>query len=83
MRRVAEATRLMLNIFRSVIIALVNELKQIYFTMKIDIWEVIAAAKTKPFGYMSFYPGPGLGGHCVFIWRLSTPPVPKSGKPRS
>ncbi len=55
------------NIFRSVNIALVNELKLIYDRLGIDIWEVIEAAKTKPFGYMPFYPGPGLGGHCLPI----------------
>ena len=55
------------NIFRSVNIALVNELKLIYDSMGIDVWEVIEAAKTKPFGYMPFYPGPGLGGHCIPI----------------
>jgi UDP-N-acetyl-D-glucosamine dehydrogenase len=55
------------NIFRSVNIALVNELKIIYGSMGIDIWEVIEAAKTKPFGFMPFYPGPGLGGHCIPI----------------
>jgi UDP-N-acetyl-D-glucosamine dehydrogenase len=65
--RAAEATKLMENIFRSVNIALVNELKIIYGSMGIDIWEVIEAAKTKPFGYMAFYPGPGLGGHCIPI----------------
>ena len=65
--RVAEATKLMENIFRSVNIALVNELKVVYAAMGIDIWEVIAAAKTKPFGFMPFYPGPGLGGHCIPI----------------
>jgi UDP-N-acetyl-D-glucosamine dehydrogenase len=65
--RAAEATKLLENIFRSVNIALVNELKQVYGAMGIDIWEVIAAAKTKPFGYMAFYPGPGLGGHCIPI----------------
>jgi UDP-N-acetyl-D-glucosamine dehydrogenase len=65
--RVAEATKLMENIFRSVNIALVNELKMTYMKMGIDIWEVIEAAKTKPFGYMPFYPGPGLGGHCIPI----------------
>jgi UDP-N-acetyl-D-glucosamine dehydrogenase len=63
--RVAEATKLLENIFRSVNIALVNELKIVYDAMGIDIWEVIHAAKTKPFGYMPFYPGPGLGGHCI------------------
>ena len=65
--RAAEATKLMENIFRSVNIALVNELKIIYGSMDIDIWEVIEAAKTKPFGFMPFYPGPGLGGHCIPI----------------
>lgn len=65
--RVAEATKLLENIFRSVNIALVNELKLVYAAMDIDIWEVIEAAKTKPFGFMPFYPGPGLGGHCIPI----------------
>lgn len=65
--RAAEATKLLENIFRSVNIALVNELKVVYAAMDIDIWEVIEAAKTKPFGYMPFYPGPGLGGHCIPI----------------
>ena len=65
--RVAEATKLLENIFRSVNIALVNELKMVYAAMDIDIWEVIKAAKTKPFGFMAFYPGPGLGGHCIPI----------------
>ena len=65
--RTAEATKLTENIFRSVNIALVNELKLIYDVMGIDIWEVIDAASTKPFGYMPFYPGPGLGGHCIPI----------------
>lgn len=65
--QVAEATKLMENIFRSVNIALVNELKVTFMKMGIDIWEVIDAAKTKPFGYMPFYPGPGLGGHCIPI----------------
>jgi UDP-N-acetyl-D-glucosamine dehydrogenase len=63
----AEAVKLTENIFRSVNIALVNELKTLYTAMGIDIWEVIEAAKTKPFGYMPFYPGPGLGGHCIPI----------------
>lgn len=63
----AEAVKLTENIFRSVNIALVNELKIVYGRMGIDIWEVINAAKTKPFGYMPFYPGPGLGGHCIPI----------------
>ncbi|MFZ2102385.1 MAG: nucleotide sugar dehydrogenase [Oricola sp.] len=65
--RTAEAVKLTENIFRSVNIALVNELKIIYGAMGIDIWEVIEAAKTKPFGFMPFYPGPGLGGHCIPI----------------
>jgi len=65
--RAAEATKLLENIFRSVNIALVNELKLVYEAMGIDIWEVIQAAKTKPFGFMPFYPGPGLGGHCIPI----------------
>ena len=65
--RVAEATKLLENIFRGVNIALVNELKMVYSAMNIDVWEVIEAAKTKPFGYMAFYPGPGLGGHCIPI----------------
>lgn len=64
---VAEATKLLENIFRSVNIAMVNELKVVFERMGIDIWEVIGAAKTKPFGYMPFYPGPGLGGHCIPI----------------
>jgi len=65
--RTAEAVKLTENIFRSVNIALANELKIIYQKMGIDVWEVIDAAKTKPFGYMPFYPGPGLGGHCIPI----------------
>lgn len=65
--RAAEATKLLENIFRSVNIALVNELKVVYEAMGIDIWEVVDAAKTKPFGFMPFYPGPGLGGHCIPI----------------
>jgi UDP-N-acetyl-D-glucosamine dehydrogenase len=65
--RIAEAAKLLENIFRSVNIALVNELKLVYGSMGIDIWEVIEAAKTKPFGFMAFYPGPGLGGHCIPI----------------
>jgi len=64
---VAEAVKITENIFRAVNIALVNELKVIYEGMGIDIWEVIDAAATKPFGYMPFYPGPGLGGHCIPI----------------
>jgi UDP-N-acetyl-D-glucosamine dehydrogenase len=63
----AEAVKLTENIFRAVNIALVNELKLIYARLGIDIWEVIEAAKTKPFGFMPFYPGPGLGGHCIPI----------------
>ena len=65
--RAAEATKLLENIFRSVNIALVNELKLVYGAMNIDIWEVIQAARTKPFGFMAFSPGPGLGGHCIPI----------------
>src|SRR5205809_3127439 len=65
--RVAEAAKLLENIFRSINIALVNVLKTVYAAMGIDIWEVIEAAKTKPFGFMPFYPGPGLGGHCIPI----------------
>ncbi|MCD6117548.1 nucleotide sugar dehydrogenase, partial [bacterium] len=63
----AEATKLLENIFRSVNIALVNEMKLIFDRMGIDVWEVIEAASTKPFGFMPFYPGPGLGGHCIPI----------------
>lgn len=65
--RTAEAVKLLENIFRSVNIALVNELKMVFQKMGIDIHEVINAAKSKPFGYMPFYPGPGLGGHCIPI----------------
>jgi UDP-N-acetyl-D-glucosamine dehydrogenase len=65
--RAAEATKLLENTFRSVNIALVNELKIVYEAMNIDVWEVINSAKTKPFGFMPFYPGPGLGGHCIPI----------------
>src|SRR5205807_3634925 len=64
---VAEAVKITENVFRAVNIALVNELKIVFTAMGIDIWEVIEAAKTKPFGYMPFYPGPGLGGHCIPI----------------
>ncbi|MEO8723578.1 MAG: nucleotide sugar dehydrogenase, partial [Sphingobium sp.] len=64
---VAEAAKLTENIFRAVNIALVNELKLVYSEMGIDVWEVIAAAATKPFGFQAFYPGPGLGGHCIPI----------------
>lgn len=63
----AEAVKITENIFRAVNIALVNELKLIYDKMGIDVWEVIEGAATKPFGYMPFYPGPGLGGHCIPI----------------
>lgn len=63
----AEAVKITENIFRAVNIALVNELKLIFTCMGIDVWEVIEAAKTKPFGFMAFYPGPGLGGHCIPI----------------
>ena len=65
--KVAEATKLLENIYRSINIALVNELKMVFDKMDIDIWEVIDAAKTKPFGFQAFYPGPGLGGHCIPI----------------
>ena len=65
--RAAEAVKLTENIFRSVNIAMVNEMKVILDAMGIDVWEVIDAAATKPFGFMPFYPGPGLGGHCIPI----------------
>ncbi len=65
--RAAESTKLLENIFRSVNIALVNEMKMIFDRMGIDVWEVIRAASSKPFGFMPFYPGPGLGGHCIPI----------------
>lgn len=65
--KIAEATKLLENIYRSVNIALVNELKMLFDRMGIDVWEVIEAAKTKPFGFQAFYPGPGLGGHCIPI----------------
>jgi UDP-N-acetyl-D-glucosamine dehydrogenase len=65
--KVAEAAKLLENIYRSVNIALVNELKMLFDRMGIDVWEVIEAAKTKPFGFHAFYPGPGLGGHCIPI----------------
>jgi UDP-N-acetyl-D-glucosamine dehydrogenase len=65
--RVAEACKILENTYRAVNIALVNELKSVFTTMGIDVWEVIAAAKTKPFGFQAFYPGPGLGGHCIPI----------------
>jgi len=63
--RVAEASKLLENIYRAVNIALVNELKMTFDRMGLNIWEVIEAAKTKPFGFQAFYPGPGLGGHCI------------------
>ena len=63
----AESTKLMENIFRAVNIAMVNEMKLILSRMNVNIWEVIEAAKTKPFGFMPFYPGPGMGGHCIPI----------------
>jgi len=65
--RAAEATKLLENIYRSINIALVNELKMVFERMNIDVWEVINAAATKPFGFQAFYPGPGLGGHCIPI----------------
>ncbi len=65
--RAAEATKLLENIYRSINIALVNELKMVFDRMNIDVWEVINAASTKPFGFQAFYPGPGLGGHCIPI----------------
>jgi UDP-N-acetyl-D-glucosamine dehydrogenase len=64
---VAEAAKILENVFRAVNVALVNELKTVFETMGIDVWEVIRAASTKPFGFMPFYPGPGLGGHCIPI----------------
>jgi UDP-N-acetyl-D-glucosamine dehydrogenase len=64
---VAEAAKILENVYRSVNIALVNEMKQLMDAMGIDVWEVIAAAATKPFGFQAFYPGPGLGGHCIPI----------------
>ncbi len=64
---VAEAAKVLENIYRAVNIALVNELKTLFDDMDIDVWEVIDAAKTKPFGFHAFYPGPGLGGHCIPI----------------
>ena len=63
----AEACKILENTYRAVNIALVNELKVLYDRMGIDVWEVIDAAKTKPFGFQAFYPGPGLGGHCIPI----------------
>lgn len=65
--RAAEATKLLENIYRSINIALVNELKMVFERMDIDVWEVVDAAATKPFGFQAFYPGPGLGGHCIPI----------------
>ena len=65
--RVAEAAKLLENIYRSVNIAMINELKLLFEQMKIDTWEVVNAASTKPFGFTPFYPGPGLGGHCIPI----------------
>ena len=64
---VAEACKILENTYRAVNIAMINELKVLYDRMGIDVWEVIAAAKTKPFGFQAFYPGPGLGGHCIPI----------------
>ena len=89
--KVAEATKLMENIFRAINIALVNELKIVFDKMEIDIWEVIKASSTKPFGFMPFYPGPGLGGHCIPIdpfyltWKakqfgVSTPLIELAGE---
>jgi UDP-N-acetyl-D-glucosamine dehydrogenase len=80
--RIAEAAKLTENIFRSVNIALVNELKVIYDRLGIDIWDVLDAAETKPFGFMRFNPGPGLGGHCIpldpfyLAWRAREAGVP-------
>ena len=65
--RVAESAKLLENIYRAVNIAMVNELKMLFDRMDINIWEVIDAAATKPFGFQAFYPGPGLGGHCIPI----------------
>jgi UDP-N-acetyl-D-glucosamine dehydrogenase len=65
--RAAEATKILENVYRSVNIALMNELKMVFDRMGIDVWEVIEAASTKPFGFHPFYPGPGLGGHCIPI----------------
>ena len=64
---VAEASKILENVYRAVNIAMVNELKMLFDRMGLDIWEVIDAAKTKPFGFQAFYPGPGLGGHCIPI----------------
>ena len=65
---VAEACKILENTYRCVNIALVNELKGVFTAMGIDVWEVIAAAKTKPFGFLPFYPGPGVGGHCIPVY---------------
>jgi UDP-N-acetyl-D-glucosamine dehydrogenase len=65
--KVAEACKILENTYRAVNIAMINELKVVFAAMGIDVWEVIAAAKTKPFGFQPFYPGPGLGGHCIPI----------------
>jgi len=79
---VAEAAKLLENIYRAVNIALVNELKRVFAAMEIDVWEVIEAAATKPFGFQAFYPGPGLGGHCIPIdpfyltWKASEVGMP-------
>jgi UDP-N-acetyl-D-glucosamine dehydrogenase len=64
---IAEAAKIIENTYRSVNIAMVNEMKMLFDRMGIDVWEVIEAAKTKPFGFQAFYPGPGLGGHCIPI----------------
>jgi UDP-N-acetyl-D-glucosamine dehydrogenase len=64
---VAEAAKILENVYRAVNIALVNEMKQVLTAMGVDVWEVVDAAKTKPFGFQAFYPGPGLGGHCIPI----------------
>ena len=67
---VAEAAKLLENIYRAVNIALVNEMKMVLTAMDIDVWDVVKAASTKPFGFQAFYPGPGLGGHCIPIDRF-------------
>ncbi len=76
--RAAEMTKLLENIFRAVNIALVNELALLAERMGIDFWEVIEAAKTKPFGFMPFYPGAGVGGHCIPVIRIISPGRPGS-----
>ena len=76
---VAEACKILENTYRSVNIAMVNELKMLFDRMGIDVWEVIDAAKTKPFGFQAFYPGPGLGGHCIPI----DPVLPELGGPQA